>query len=151
MEHLIARLEAEQCSCVIRNGSETLICRERGVKDLYNLYCNRPAFLKGSCLADKVVGKGAAALMALGGVQTVYAGVISLPAFILLKKAGAEVRYGKIAPFILNRNQTDWCPLEKRCQHENNLTELFDIIRHFLQEQANLNLKECCIPSGIPA
>ena len=74
---LIERLDAEQCSCVIYNGGETRLFWERGVQDLYRLLKTEPDFLRGAFIADKVIGKAAAALMALGGVDEVFARVIS--------------------------------------------------------------------------
>ena len=59
---LIDLLHVEACSCVIRNGDVTRIFRERGVKDLYRLLEEEPELLDGAFVADKVVGKGAAAL-----------------------------------------------------------------------------------------
>ena len=63
---LIERLDAEQCSCVIYNGGETRLFWERGVQDLYRLLKTELDFLRGAFIADKVIGKAAAALMALG-------------------------------------------------------------------------------------
>ena len=81
---LIDLLHVEACSCVIRNGDVTRIFRERGVKDLYRLLEEEPELLDGAFVADKVVGKGAAALMILGGVGELHADVISRPARLLL-------------------------------------------------------------------
>ena len=39
--------------------------------------------MKGAAIADKVIGKGAAALMVLGGFKTVYADIISTPALVI--------------------------------------------------------------------
>ena len=69
---LIDLLHVEACSCVIRNGDVTRIFRERGVKDLYRLLEEEPELLDGAFVADKVVGKGAAALMILGGVGFMF-------------------------------------------------------------------------------
>ena len=81
---LIDLLHVEACSCVIRNGDVTRIFRERGVKDLYRLLEEEPELLAGAFVADKVVGKGAAALMILGGGGELHADVISRPARRLL-------------------------------------------------------------------
>ena len=60
-QQLKERLLAEQCSCVIYNQGEVRIFRERGVKDLYRLLKEEPDFLAGASMADKVIGKAAAA------------------------------------------------------------------------------------------
>ena len=56
------------------------IFRERGVADLFRLQHEEPQLLRGAFIADKVVGKGAAALMVLGGVEGLFADVVSRPA-----------------------------------------------------------------------
>ena len=67
-------LFAERCSCVVRNGDTIRIFRERGVRDLWRLLHEEPELLDGAFVADKVVGKGAAALMAAGRVRELCAG-----------------------------------------------------------------------------
>ena len=58
----------------------------RGVKDLLRVLEEEPQVLNGAKIADKVVGKAAAALMVLGKVREVYAELISTPAVELLRK-----------------------------------------------------------------
>lgn len=114
-QQLKERLLVEQCSCVIYNQGEVRIFRERGVKDLYRLLKEEPEFLAGASMADKVIGKAAAVLLALGGVREVFALVISLPARELLERAGIATGYSEEVPHIINRTRTGWCPLETRC------------------------------------
>ena len=85
---IISLLHAEGGSCVICKGAETRIYRRRGVIDLFELYEGDPGFMHGARLADKVIGKGAAALVALGGMAEVYADLISTPALTVLRQAG---------------------------------------------------------------
>ena len=68
-QNVIDCLFIENCSCVIRNGDTVRIFHERGIKDLFRLLKTEREFLDGAFVADKVVGKGAAALMVLGGVD----------------------------------------------------------------------------------
>lgn len=105
----------EKCSCVIRQANEVRVFHERGVKDLYKLLREEPEFLKDSFIADKVVGKAAAALMILGGVKEVFADVISEQGYKLLSESHIHTEYTRMVPHIINRSQTDWCPLERRC------------------------------------
>ena len=67
----IDTLHREGCSCVILCGGREYLFRQRGVRDLHDLLRGRPELLRGSFVADKVVGKAAAALMILGGVGSV--------------------------------------------------------------------------------
>uniref|UniRef100_UPI00405787D8 DUF1893 domain-containing protein n=1 Tax=Alistipes sp. TaxID=1872444 RepID=UPI00405787D8 len=113
---LVDRLRREHCSCVIRNATGEEAFYGRGVSDLYGLLCERPHLLRGASVADKVVGKGAAALMILGGVERLYAEVISRPALALIARSTMQLSYAKVVEQIMNRTQTDRCPVERRCQ-----------------------------------
>ena len=66
IEELIDLLHSGGYSCAIANGDIIRTFTQRGVADLYDLLTQEPDFLKGALIADKVVGKGAAALMILG-------------------------------------------------------------------------------------
>ncbi len=71
MDELIRLLHEGGYSCVIRK-EEIRTFTQRGVADLYDLLNQHPVFLHGAQVADKVVGKAAAALMVLGGVREVW-------------------------------------------------------------------------------
>ena len=114
MEDLILTLHNGDHSLAIRNGGVRTF-DGRGVTDLHMLLHEEPKLLRGAQIADKVVGKGAAALMALGNVEEVYADVISQPALDLLTKSGIKISYGKVVPNIINRTGTGFCPVETRC------------------------------------
>lgn len=131
-QQLIHRLCAEQCSCVICNHGTTRIFRERGVKDLHRLLHTEPELLAGAIIADKVVGKGAAALMVAGGIGWLYAEVISRPALELLSKHNIEVEAGSVVPNIINRTGDDICPVERLCLTCHSIEECLGQIDDFL-------------------
>lgn len=133
-KRLIDRLVEENSSCVVDNGVEVRSFYGRGVSDLYRLLTEEPEFLTGAFIADKVVGRGAAALMILGGVNAVFARVISTPALEFFRTYGIEVEYTVEVPHIINRQGSDWCPLEKRCIHAATVEECRVIIDQFMQE-----------------
>lgn len=133
---LIDRLHAERCSCVIHNNDATRIFHERGVKDLHRLLHTEPALLDGAMIADKVVGKGAAALMVAGGARWVYAKVISQAALQLLEQYGIEVEAGNVVPHIINRAGTDICPVEKLCTPCHTIEECLEKIDEFVRSIA---------------
>ena len=76
MKRLIELLHSEGCSCVIESQGEIRAFRQRGVADLYDLYQNERDFMQNAQLADKVIGKGAAALIVLGKMKEVYADIL---------------------------------------------------------------------------
>ena len=119
---------------MIRQGNQVRTFTHRGVADLYQLLTTEATFLLNSSIADKVVGKGAAALMVIGGVAEVYADVISVPALALLKESGVAVSYAEVVEGIRNRAGTDLCPVEKRCLPLENIDEMVGEIRDFLMQ-----------------
>lgn len=129
---LMEHLSAGKYSCVIRNGNEIRAFYERGVKDLYRLLKEEPGFLHGAVIADKVVGKAAAALMILGGVKKVYTDIVSQPACQLFDRAHLCMEYKQTVPYIINRTQTDLCPLEKRCADAVTPEECLPVIEAFM-------------------
>lgn len=132
MEQIKNILHERQCSCVIKGTAGITVCTQRGVADLYDLYTNRPEVLRGALIADKVVGKGAAALMALAGVRSVWADIISTPALTLLKEAGIPTDFMREVPYIINRSRTGRCPLETACDGLTSPEEIYPAITKFI-------------------
>lgn len=132
-QYLIDTLFRERCSCVVRNGDRIRLFRERGVRDLYRLLKEEPDLLRGAFIADKVVGKGAAALIILGGASELFADVVSHPALELLNRYGIKVSYTLAVPHIINRTRTDRCPLETRCLDLYSPEECLVQIEDFMQ------------------
>ena len=110
------------------------IFRELGVADLFRLQHEEPQLLRGAFIADKVVGKGAAALMVLGGVEGLFADVVSRPALELLAGAGIAVEYTVVVPNIVNRAGTGTCPVEQRCAGAASAAECLPLIEGFMQK-----------------
>ena len=115
MEDIVRILRQGAYSCVVANQGRVETFSRRGVADLYCLLRENPEFLRGARIADKVVGKAAAALMILAGASRLYAEVLSRPALELLQRAGLETHYSQCVPYIINRSASGWCPLETRC------------------------------------
>ncbi len=135
-EEIIETLHREGCSCVISNGDRVVLCHRRGVRDLAELLESDPGLLDGAFIADKVVGKGAAALMVAGRVSALHADVISEPALRLLRIADVPVTYGRSVPSIINRAGTDICPVEKLCADTDDPLTCVRMIREFLNQKS---------------
>ena len=132
LKDLTDKLHEGGYSCVIANRGIVRTFTQRGVADLYELYHSRPQLLDGADIADKVVGKGAATLMVLGKVRSVYTNVISTPALELFREAGVPVQFRQEVPRIENRAHTGWCPLETRCYPLHDLQQLYATITDFV-------------------
>ena len=137
LSELAEMLHDLNCSCVISTDGKTTVCRDRGVSDLFRILRDTPELLENASVADKVVGKGAAALMALGKVKEVYADVISRPALDLLISTDIPVAYGECVPNIVNRTRTGLCPVETLCMEASTPAECLPLIADFINRTNN--------------
>ena len=104
-------LEKTNSTLVLYKNGEMYTDSERGVKTLLNFVNNGNKF-NGFSVADKVVGKAAAYLYVLLGIEELYAEVISEAALGVLGKHGIGIFYGEKADRIRNRTNTGFCPME---------------------------------------
>ena len=109
----------------------------RGISDLYDLLTEHPGWLRGASVADKVVGKGAAALLILGGVRELFAGVVSTSARGLLKDSGIPVRFSQEVAHIVNRKGDGVCPVETLCKECTTAAQCLPLIREFVAKIKN--------------
>lgn len=130
----IQLLHHSSCSCVIVQGTHYHTYYGRGISDLYRLLEENPECLQQAYVADKIVGKGAAALMILGKVAEVYADVISESALALLQTEKIPVSYHQKVPHIINRKGNGICPVETLCAPCQKASECLPLIRTFLQQ-----------------
>ena len=98
---IIDLLHSTQCSLVVSNGGRVATFYKKGVRDLEDLLNNDPEFLKGACIADKVTGKAAAGMAAVGGVKEIYADVMSRKAVPLLEENHINYRCGTMVDAIV--------------------------------------------------
>lgn len=120
----------------------------RGVADLYELYQNTPEILADAYVADKIVGKASAALLAIGGVKELYADVISTEALSLLREKGICVHYNRETPYIENRDKTGLCPMESACKQLHTPQEIYNRVKVFI---AKLKLSKILLQLYWPA
>lgn len=134
MKQLIDLLHRKGCSCVVAQGDDVRTYWQRGVADLYDLLHDSPDFLRGARVADKVVGKGAAAILVAGGAAAVYADTLSRPAQLLLEAHGVTTDCAQMVSAIRNRTNTGFCPLESRCRDIDDLDSLMAAVESFVAE-----------------
>ena len=113
MEKLIDILTSTGCSLVVESLGEVRTYNQKGVRDLIWLLDNEPQRLRGARVADKVVGKASAGLMAQGGVSELYSQVISQLALPLLDEAKIAYSYGTLVDRIVIPDGDTRCPLEQ--------------------------------------
>ena len=104
-------LESGSYTCVLCNGDQVITDTRRGIRPLLELLDSQSSW-EGYCAADKVVGKAAAYLYHLLGIEAVYAHVVSQPAAAVLAQYGIDLTYDTLVPAIANRDGTGFCPME---------------------------------------
>lgn len=129
---LIKILHEGNHSLVVANGAVRTF-NGRGISDLYNILNENPELLQGAEIADKVVGKGAAALMIIGGIASLYADIISAPALDLLRQSPVKVDFGKQVDNIINRKGDGICPVETLCLPCATAQECLPLIENFMK------------------
>lgn len=77
-------------------------------------------------IADKVIGKVAASVMAVAGVKEIYAKTLSKIAIPVLKNAKIEYSYGVLVDYIKNNAQTGMCPMENKYQDEMDINKIYE-------------------------
>lgn len=133
LEKAKERLMSGGYTCVLCQGERIYTSTRRGVKPLVDwLESNRD--FNGFFAADKVVGKGAAYLYVLLGVQGVYAQVISKPALQVLNRYGIYTGYETLVDAIINRQGNGICPFEQAVLKIDRPTAAYEAIRQKMQE-----------------
>ena len=139
MKELVDVLHEGPHSLAVRDAcsGHVAVFDGRGVSDLFRLLNEAPGFLRGADVADKVVGKGAAALMILAGINTLHADVISSPALELFEGSLVKVSFGKEVPNIINRGGDGICPVETLCLRCSTAAECLPLITKFMNSINN--------------
>lgn len=133
MQHLIEILRREKCSLVMKNHGIVTTYSKPGVRDLEYLLDHEPEVLHGAVIADKVIGKAAAAMVVVGGVKELYAEVMSKKAIPFLDEAGIAYSYGTLVDTI--KEEGDRCQLEKITAPATTPEETVALLRAHFEEK----------------
>ncbi len=120
-------------SVVFVRGEEHIFCEKRGVAPLLELL-DAGKDLRGFAAADRVVGRGAALLHIMLGIETLYASVLSFSAEEVLKNYKVTYSFGERVDCILNRNRDGRCPIEQATEGIFDLSEGLSAIQKRLGE-----------------
>lgn len=129
-------LEQGGHTCVLCCGGEIFTDDRRGVRPLLDFLAQNRDWQR-FCAADKVVGKAAAFLYQLMGIQALYAHVVSEPAAKVLEDAGIVLTYDTLVPAIRNRTDTGFCPMEAAVWKLNDPEEALAVLKITLQNMQN--------------
>lgn len=96
------------------------------IKDIKAILLENADALKGAIVADKVIGKVAASIMAVAGVQGIYAEVISQYAIPVLEKNNISYTYKEKVDYIINQTKTGMCPMEMKYKEESDIHKIYE-------------------------
>jgi hypothetical protein len=131
-EQMLEMLNEQHLSLLVYNDSTLSTHTNRGVRDLLTLISTQPERLQGAIVADKIIGRAAAAIMATGGVVEVHTNIISTPARALLEAEGIKVVATEEVPQILNRNKSQMCPIDSQLEGIESIEECVTILQNML-------------------
>lgn len=117
---------------IVKNGKAIYTSNERGIKPIYTAVCQMKEELKDSSIADKVIGKAAAILCKDTNIKEIYTKFTSKGAIEVLKQENIKFTYEKSCDYIVNRDKTDMCPMEKLACTTEDKNILLQKIKEFL-------------------
>lgn len=133
LERAKSLLKSTDSTIAVVSVDDVFTSHERGVKPLLYLLKEKKDFLKGASVADKVIGKAAALLMALGEIKEVHTLIISEPAIKVFEKYNIPCFYDKKVDRIINRTGDGLCPMETLCLDVEEPKEAFQKITDFIK------------------
>lgn len=118
-----------------RNGVLT-VSAERGIRPMINWLEEDGECLRGSSVADKIVGRAAAMIMVYGGVSEVYTTVISERALELLQEHGINCTYVNTCHAVANRRGDGICPMERAIAPVGDPEKAFLLLKEKIKEMS---------------
>ena len=107
-------LKQNNCSLVVVNhGRVVFETRSSGIRGLLEAVKKAGKELKGSAVADKIVGEAAAQVCAYSQMHRVFAEILSQCGKDVLEENRIDYEYENLVPHILKMNKSDLCPFEK--------------------------------------
>lgn len=117
---------------IVKDGKLIFESRLQGIIGLIQAIDNLSDGLHSSSVADKVVGRAAALLIAYSYVSEVYAATISYEGLSVLMKYGIKAEYDNTVPKIMNRRGDDICPFEKIALLAHSPREAYEKLKEYV-------------------
>lgn len=95
------------------------------IEDIKNILKENPKALKGSIIADKVIGKVAGSILTVAGVKEIYADIMSKYAIPVLEENNVKYEYFEKVAYIKNKDNTGMCPMENKYKNEKDIHKVY--------------------------
>jgi len=136
-------MDLERAKRILRDKNQSLVI----VKDGKTIFClNSPGIdgilqaiekfgkaLHGASVADKVIGKAAALLLAYSHIAKAYAVTLSRRGLRTLGRHGIPVEYDLLVPEILDRKGREICPFEKFVLKIESPNQAFEELKKYVE------------------
>ena len=113
----ILETEKETTFVAISPTGEIYRSSEMGIVPITDLIDSRKDFLQNAYVADKVIGRAAAFLLARGKICGLYTKTVSHLAKQVIDMNGIPFFFEEEVEFIKNRRKTGMCPMEQAVLH----------------------------------
>ena len=122
---------------LLEKNASLVVCYKNGdikeyyqdrIKDIKEILMQDKSLLNDAIVADKVIGKVAASILAIAGVKEIYAEVISEFAIPILEKNDIKYEYNKKVNYIKNKDNTGMCPMENKYKDETDINIIYNDI-----------------------
>ena len=122
----LKELLVDDCVMVYQNSESTMTLSETGIKNIIHLADHG---FRGGVVADIVVGKAAAMVMAYMEVESIWANLISLPAIEVLERFNIPCQYETSVDYIINRRGDGLCPMEQKVINLTDPKEAYELLK----------------------
>ena len=119
---------------IVKDGRPIFESYSSGIIGLLQAVETHHEELKDSSVADKIVGRAAALLLAYCLVKEVYAVTVSNEGLRIFQENQVRIEYDSIVPKILDRDGKDICPFEKLSLSIASPQESYDKLKRCVEE-----------------
>ncbi len=125
------RLKQKSLALVIAKGGKVVFeTSSHGIRGLLGAIEELDEEMKGSSVADRIVGKAAALLCVYAGVIAVFAVTASEKGIQALRDNKILCQFENRVPHILNSEESDICPFEKLVTNISNPKKAYETIKN---------------------
>jgi len=127
-------LKDKNQSLVIIKDGKTIFCSDSpGIDGILQAIEKFGEQLSGASVADKVIGKAAALLLAYTQIAEAYAVIMSRKGLGTLRNHDIPVEYDVLVPEILDRKGRDICPFEKFVLKIESPSQAFEELKRYVE------------------
>jgi len=112
---------------VVYNAGIVKTYDDNGIKPLFEHL--ESGDFKNTYVFDKVTGRASAMILAYGGAENLYTGVLSKEAVPVLNKYRIKYSADKIVDHIINKTGDDKCPMEKAVEGVDDPAQAYKILK----------------------